>query len=250
MIFSLGFLVASLCALLLLPAVNGRATRLARRKMAALFPLTNLEIAAEKDYLRAQFAIEHRRLERRMEAVGAMRHVDRVTIGTRTREAVELARTVESREATLMAKETEMTALRHERDGIVRDLEGSRAEFAVGLATLQVLEEAHREILDDLLRTRHRHGEAADAPGQVAGRSALAPPQPAGSRPDMDMEAEIARLRTECDALRTSLASAEQRAARPGDDAALRASIAALADSLMRGERLPSVAGFPLQKQS
>ena len=40
MIFALGFLAASLLALLIIPAVNARAERLARRRVEALFPLS------------------------------------------------------------------------------------------------------------------------------------------------------------------------------------------------------------------
>ena len=62
MIFALGFLAASLCGLLLLPAVNARAARLSRRRIEARLPLSLSEVAAEKDYLRAQFAVTQRRL--------------------------------------------------------------------------------------------------------------------------------------------------------------------------------------------
>ena len=57
MIFALGFLAASLCGLLLLPALNARAARLERRRAEARLPLSPAEIAAERDFLRAQFAL-------------------------------------------------------------------------------------------------------------------------------------------------------------------------------------------------
>ena len=76
MIFALGFLAASLCGLLLLPAVNARAARLARRRAEARLPLSPAEIAAEQDFLRAQFAVQQRRLERRVETVEAKRQAD------------------------------------------------------------------------------------------------------------------------------------------------------------------------------
>ena len=105
MIFALGFLAAALCALLLLPAVNARALRLSRRRIEARLPLTVAEVAAEKDHLRAEFAVARRRLERRVEAVHAARHADMAAIGARTLEAAALSREVEARDATLRERQ-------------------------------------------------------------------------------------------------------------------------------------------------
>jgi chromosome segregation ATPase len=67
MVFALGFLSAGLLALIILPAVNRRAERLAKRRYEALFPLSAGELAAERDHLRAEFAVSTRRLEQRLE---------------------------------------------------------------------------------------------------------------------------------------------------------------------------------------
>ena len=64
MIFALGFLAATLIALLIVPALNARAERLARRRAEAMFPLSISELTAEKDHLRAEFAVLQRRIER------------------------------------------------------------------------------------------------------------------------------------------------------------------------------------------
>src|SRR5918997_499422 len=53
MIFALGFLAAALIALLIIPAINARADRLARRRAEALFPLSISELTAQKDHRRA-----------------------------------------------------------------------------------------------------------------------------------------------------------------------------------------------------
>ncbi len=164
MIFALGFLAASLCALLLLPAVNARAARLSQRRIEARLPLSISEVAAEKDYLRAQFAVTQRRLERKVEAVSAHRHADLAAIGARTLEAAALTRTVEARDATLREREAVLAATRETLGTAERDLEAARQEAAVGVATLQVLEEAHRDLLDDLLAAR----AGPSAPGNPA----------------------------------------------------------------------------------
>src|SRR4029453_10101728 len=74
MFSGLGFLVAALIALLIIPAVNARAERLARRRVEALFPLSITELTAEKDHLRAEFAVLQRRLERKAEEALASKH--------------------------------------------------------------------------------------------------------------------------------------------------------------------------------
>src|SRR5947209_16162326 len=68
MIFALGFFVAGLLALLFLPAVQRRAARLAARRLEMQLPLSMEEIVAERDQLRAEFAVERRRIEQKLEA--------------------------------------------------------------------------------------------------------------------------------------------------------------------------------------
>lgn len=60
---AIGFLTATLFALLILPAVWRRAVRLTRRRVEGAIPVTLAEIQADKDQLRAEFAVETRRLE-------------------------------------------------------------------------------------------------------------------------------------------------------------------------------------------
>ncbi len=231
MIFALGFLAAALCALLLLPAVNARALRLSRRRIEARLPLTVAEVAAEKDHLRAEFAVARRRLERRVEAVHAARHADMAAIGARTLEAAALSREVEARDATLRERQAEIAVTRATLDDTTRDLTAARADGAVGLATLHVLEDAHRDLLDDLVRRHH-----------------------AAPEPEIDLAARCATLAAERETLRASLAVAEEALARavartaPRDDdtAALRVRITDVADSLLRQDRLPAVDAYPM----
>src|ERR1051326_9354344 len=63
MYVGLGFLVASLAALIILPFVHARAVRLTMRRLEAATPLSMAEIQADKDQLRAEFAMSTRRLE-------------------------------------------------------------------------------------------------------------------------------------------------------------------------------------------
>ena len=63
MYIGLGFLAASLLTLVIVPFVHARAVRLTMRRLEAATPLSMAEIQADKDQLRAEFAMSTRRLE-------------------------------------------------------------------------------------------------------------------------------------------------------------------------------------------
>ena len=67
MLCGIGLLAGCLLMLFFFPAVHQRAVRLTRRDLVDAAPLTAKEIQAEKDQLRAQFAVSVRRLELNME---------------------------------------------------------------------------------------------------------------------------------------------------------------------------------------
>src|ERR1700730_17837733 len=67
MFVGIGFLVASLLVIGAIPLVHARAERLTTRRLEALTPLSMAEIQADKDQLRAEFAMSTRRLEMRVD---------------------------------------------------------------------------------------------------------------------------------------------------------------------------------------
>src|SRR3982750_4295893 len=67
MYLGIGFLVASLLGLIFIPLVHARAVRLTMRRVEAATPLSMAEIQADKDQLRAEFAMSTRRLEMNVE---------------------------------------------------------------------------------------------------------------------------------------------------------------------------------------
>lgn len=67
MLIMLGFFVAGLFALLLAPTVWRRAVRLTTRRLIATMPMSLSDIEADKDMLRASYAIQMRRLETALE---------------------------------------------------------------------------------------------------------------------------------------------------------------------------------------
>ncbi|HMK69987.1 MAG TPA: hypothetical protein VK442_03340, partial [Xanthobacteraceae bacterium] len=67
MYFAIGFFVAGLLGLLFVPLVHNRAVRLTMRRLEATTPVSIAEIHADKDQLRAEFAMSTRRLEMSVE---------------------------------------------------------------------------------------------------------------------------------------------------------------------------------------
>ena len=67
MLVAAGFLAASLLALMLAPVQWRRAVRLTELRIRSKTPLSMAEIQADKDRLRAEFALELRRLEKALE---------------------------------------------------------------------------------------------------------------------------------------------------------------------------------------
>ena len=69
MYFALGALASALVMLMILPAVWRRAVSLTRKRIEAATPITLAEFRADKDQLRAEFALSTRRLEMNVEAL-------------------------------------------------------------------------------------------------------------------------------------------------------------------------------------
>lgn len=67
--FALGFLCAGFLALMVAPAIWRRAVALTRKRIEASIPLTQAEIGADKDRIRAEFAMATRRLEMNVKAL-------------------------------------------------------------------------------------------------------------------------------------------------------------------------------------
>lgn len=141
MYFALGVLVASLLALIILPAVWKRAVRLTKRRIEAATPITMAEFRADKDQLRAEFALSTRRLEMNVEAL-------------RKRLAEQLG--------DVNQKRSDLSALRVEREqnlSIVKEMEAREAELRARVAEL----ERDSTDLAQRLRMRDREFEARTA---------------------------------------------------------------------------------------
>lgn len=91
MLLALGFLLATLLSLLLAPVVWRRAARLATRKLKASLPVSLTDFHAEKDQLRADYAIQIRNLEVNLEQAREKTARQMVEIGRQRAENMTLA---------------------------------------------------------------------------------------------------------------------------------------------------------------
>lgn len=71
MYFVMGFLVAALSGLIILPLVHRRAVWLTKRRLEGTIPSSMAEVLADKDLLRAEFAVSTQQLETKIEELRA-----------------------------------------------------------------------------------------------------------------------------------------------------------------------------------
>jgi len=81
MYLGIGFLFATLIAVSVIPLIHGRAVRLTTRRIEKLIPQSMVEIQADKDLQRADFAVSTRRLEITIEQLKESNTSQRAQIG-------------------------------------------------------------------------------------------------------------------------------------------------------------------------
>jgi hypothetical protein len=137
--FVLGFCLATLLALAVLPAFWRRAYRLTRREVEATLPLSPREIAAERDQLRAKFAVERLQMEQKINEVSVKRHEDMKQTGQKTVTIAELDNTIHARNNAIQALTTtreQQTALQNVTQSALEDVRSNLAQRTSDLQTL------------------------------------------------------------------------------------------------------------------
>jgi chromosome segregation ATPase len=112
MFFGLGFLAASLLGLVIVPFVHGRAVRLTVRRLEAATPLSMAEIQADKDQLRAEFAMSTRRLEMSVEQLKTKTTSQLAELGKKSDVITRLKVEVGEKAATIFALESREKAIK------------------------------------------------------------------------------------------------------------------------------------------
>ncbi len=183
MYFGIGFLVAALFGLLFVPLVHNRAVRLTMRRLEAATPLSIAEIRADKDQLRAEFAMSTRRLEMSVEQMKARTTGQLADLGKKTDAINQLKRELGEKTATIFALETRGKNLRDQ-------LHATEEEFA---HKSNALREAERTLAD-------KQAELGKLVAELGERSIMADSH----------RVELAALRTQVEAMKVSVGESER----------------------------------------
>jgi len=183
MYFGIGFLVAALLGLLFVPLVHERAVRLTMRRLEAATPVSIAEIRADKDQLRAEFAMSTRRLEMSVEQMKAKTTGQLAELGKKTDAIIQLKKELGEKTAAIFALES--------RDKNMRDqLRATEEEFRL---KSQSLHDAGRALAN-------KEAELAKLIAELGERSIAADSQ----------RVELAALRAQIEAMKVSVADYER----------------------------------------
>lgn len=195
MYLAIGFLVAMLLGLTVMPLVHNRAVRLTTRRLEASTPLSMVEIQADRDQLRAEFAVSASRLETRLAEMQAQAASRLAELGRKSDAVNRLKQDLAEKTAAIAAfaqREKELTAR----------LAATEGEFAERAEQIRTSEAALHEKAAELSRLTAEF--AAQASLADSGRAELATAR---------TQIEALRLRAE-DAERDLAAARDQLAAR------------------------------------
>ncbi|HEY5215603.1 MAG TPA: hypothetical protein VIJ17_01780 [Pseudolabrys sp.] len=178
MYFGIGFLVAALVGLVVVPLVHGRAVRLTMRRLEAATPLSMAEIQADKDQLRAEFAMSTRRLEMSVENLKTKSTSQLAELGKKGDAVNRLKIELGEKTATIFALEARDKALRDQ-------LRSTEEEYSVKTSAM----------LDAQRALSEKEAALAKLIGELDERSSIADAQ----------KVDIVALKTQVDALKDRL---------------------------------------------
>jgi chromosome segregation ATPase len=183
MYFAIGFLVAMLCALMILPLVHNRAVRLTTRRLEAATPLSMAEIQADKDQLRAEFAMSARRLEMSVETLKSKTTSQLAELGKKTDAINRMKIELGEKNAAIFALEAREKALKDQ-------LRATEEEFAAKTESLRAAEQALKD----------KQNELAKLSAELNDRSMLAD----------NRQVELVTVRTQIEELKSRVSEAER----------------------------------------
>ena len=184
MYLAIGFLLSMLFGLMILPLVHNRAVRLTTRRLEAATPISMAEIQADKDQLRAEFAMSARRLEMSVEQLKNKSATQLAELGKKTDAINRMKLELGEKSSTIFSIET--------REQTVRDqLRATEDEFAAKTESLRTAEAALAE----------KQAELARLGNELADRSMTADTR----------QVELLAVRTQIDAMKHRVAGAGTR---------------------------------------
>jgi len=145
MYLAIGFLISMLFGLMIVPLVHNRAVRLTTKRMEAATPLSMAEIQADKDQLRAEFAMSARRLEMSVEQLKNKTTSQLAELGKKSDAINRMKVELGEKNATIFSLEAREKAVKEQ-------LRATEEEFAAKTEALRSAEIALAERQSDLKR--------------------------------------------------------------------------------------------------
>jgi chromosome segregation ATPase len=143
MYVAIGFLVACMLVIGIIPVVHARAVRLTTRRLEALTPMSMAEIQADKDQLRAEFAMSTRRLEMSVDQMKAKTTSQLAELGKKSEAIGRIKLELSEKTAALFALEAKEKQLSED----LRETQQQRDEKAAKLdETERLLGEVHAHL--------------------------------------------------------------------------------------------------------
>jgi len=145
MYLAIGFLVSMLFGLMIVPLVHNRAVRLTTRRLEAATPLSMAEIQADKDQLRAEFAMSARRLEMSVEQLKNRTTSQLADLGKKTDMINRMKIELGEKNATIFSLEAREKAVKEQ-------LRATEEEFAAKTEGLRLAEQALADKQNELTK--------------------------------------------------------------------------------------------------
>jgi chromosome segregation ATPase len=183
MYLAIGFLVSMLFGLMIVPLVHNRAVRLTTKRLEAATPLSMAEIQADKDQLRAEFAMSARRLEMSVDQLRNKTTSQLAELGKKSDAINRMKIELGEKSATIFSLEA--------REKSVKDqLRATEEEFA---AKTQMLRSAETALID-------KQAELAKLNHDLSDKSIMAESR----------QVELVAVRAQIDALQNRVGDAEK----------------------------------------
>ncbi|MBN8992416.1 MAG: hypothetical protein J0H42_29605 [Rhizobiales bacterium] len=183
MYLAIGFLVSMLFGLMIVPLVHNRAVRLTTRRLEAATPLSMAEIQADKDQLRAEFAMSARRLEMSVDQLKNKTTSQLAELGKKSDAINRMKIELGEKNATIFGLEAREKAVKEQ-------LRATEEEFA---AKTEMLRSAEKALID-------KQAELARINHELSDRSMVA-----DSR-----QVELVAVRTQIEELKSRVGDAEK----------------------------------------
>jgi chromosome segregation ATPase len=148
MYLAIGFLVSMLFGLMIVPLVHNRAVRLTTRRMEAATPLSMAEIQADKDQLRAEFAMSARRLEMSVDQLKSKTTSQLAELGKKSDAINRMKIELGEKNATIFALEAREKAVKEQ-------MRATEEEFAAKTEALRGAEQALTDKQSELAKINH-----------------------------------------------------------------------------------------------